>query len=187
MHEQPLRWWLRPVRKVERVGEQSAVVCHWEYISPLSAIFCSVGMLMPPPNGDHAARPVSSYRTIRMFGAPSCALASVYGPQSGLESRTSSLMTPLKGFFDMTWPPVSALLSPLRAHGPEPPRQRTLDCPAGRRFWRPDRLRVNLSKSSLREIASRVAGEEVLLSTYRLALASKSRLGSNLPVNRTGR
>jgi len=72
-------------------------------------------------------------------------------------------MTPLKGFFDMTWPPVSALLSPLRAHGTEPPRQRTLDCPAGRRFWRPDRLRVNLSKSSLREIASRVAGEEVFL------------------------
>jgi hypothetical protein len=25
----PLRWWLRPVRKVERVGEHSAVVCHW--------------------------------------------------------------------------------------------------------------------------------------------------------------
>ena len=22
-------WWLRPVRKVERVGEHSAVVCHW--------------------------------------------------------------------------------------------------------------------------------------------------------------
>jgi len=25
----PFKWWLRPVRMVERVGEQSAVVCHW--------------------------------------------------------------------------------------------------------------------------------------------------------------
>ena len=24
-----LTWWLRPVRNVERVGEHSAVVCHW--------------------------------------------------------------------------------------------------------------------------------------------------------------
>src|SRR5262245_47022376 len=102
MQEQPLRWWLRPVRKVERVGEQSAVVCHWEYINPRSASFCKVGMLIAPPIGDQAARPVSSYRTIRMLGDPSGALASVNGPQSGLESRTSSLMTPLNGFFAIT-------------------------------------------------------------------------------------
>src|SRR5262245_51748286 len=101
IHEQPLRWWLHPVRNVERVGEQSAVVCHCEYISPLSASFCNVGMLIPPPKGDHAARPVSSYRTIRTFGAPSGALVSVNGPQSGFESRTSSLMTPLN-FLAMT-------------------------------------------------------------------------------------
>jgi len=49
---------LRPVRKVERVGEHSAVVCHCEYIKPLSASFCSVGMLIFPPNGDHDASPV---------------------------------------------------------------------------------------------------------------------------------
>src|SRR5215510_5529956 len=114
MHELPLRWWLRPVMKVERVGEHSAVVCHCEYISPRSASFCSVGMLIPPPNGDHADRPVSSYRTIRTFGAPSGALASVYGVQSGLESRTSSLMTPLKGFVGMAWSPVIALRGGLR-------------------------------------------------------------------------
>src|SRR5262245_29039460 len=102
MHEQPLRWWLRPVMKVERVGEHSAVVCHCEYISPRSASFCSVGILMPPPNGDQAASPVSSYRTMRMLGDPSGALASVNGPQSGLESRTSSLMTPLNVFFAIT-------------------------------------------------------------------------------------
>src|SRR5262245_65848911 len=60
MHAQPFRWWLRPVRNVERVGEQSAVVCHCEYLRPWSASFCSVGMLILPPNGDHDASPVSS-------------------------------------------------------------------------------------------------------------------------------
>jgi hypothetical protein len=25
----PFWWWFLPVRKVERVGEHSAVVCHW--------------------------------------------------------------------------------------------------------------------------------------------------------------
>jgi hypothetical protein len=92
---------LRPVRKVERVGEQSAVVCHCEYVNPRSASFCSVGMLIAPPNGDQAERPVSSYSTIRMFGAPCGALGKVNGSQSGLESRTSSLMTPLNGFLAM--------------------------------------------------------------------------------------
>src|SRR5262245_43086927 len=101
MHEHALRWWLRPVRNVERVGEQSAVVCHCEYMRPRSASFCSVGMLMPPPNGDHAASPVSSYRMIRMFGAPFGACANENGSQSGLESRISSLMTPLNRFLAM--------------------------------------------------------------------------------------
>src|SRR5262245_50942214 len=98
MHEQPLRWWLRPVRNVDRVGEHNAVVCHCEYIKPRSASFCSVGMLMPPPNGDHAARPVSSYSTIKILGAPSRAVRNVNGSQSGFESRISSLMTPRNGF-----------------------------------------------------------------------------------------
>src|SRR5262245_31627529 len=70
MHEQPLTWWFRPVRNVDRVGEHNAVVCHCEYINPLSASFCSVGMLILPPNGDHDANPVSSYRMISTFGAP---------------------------------------------------------------------------------------------------------------------
>src|SRR5262245_37064085 len=58
-------------------------------------------MLMAPPNGDQADRPVSSYSTIRTLGAPSGALRSVNGSQSGFESRTSSLITPLNGFFAM--------------------------------------------------------------------------------------
>ncbi len=57
---QRFTWWLRPVRKVDRVGEQSAVVCHCVYMSPPSASRCSVGISMRPPNGDHAASPVSS-------------------------------------------------------------------------------------------------------------------------------
>jgi len=55
-----LTWWLRPVRKIERVGEHSAVVCHWVYARPLSASLSRVGMLMRPPYGDQAAWPVSS-------------------------------------------------------------------------------------------------------------------------------
>src|SRR5215472_15392086 len=103
MHEHALRWWLRPVRNVERVGEQSAVVCHCEYIRPRSASFCSVGMLIPPPIGDHAASPVSSYSTIKMLGDPSGARASMNGSQSGLESRMSSLMTPLNAFLAIAY------------------------------------------------------------------------------------
>lgn len=30
MHAIPLVVWLRPVSSAERVGEQRAVVCHWE-------------------------------------------------------------------------------------------------------------------------------------------------------------
>ena len=29
MHAMLLRVWLRPVRRQDRVGEHSAVVCHW--------------------------------------------------------------------------------------------------------------------------------------------------------------
>jgi hypothetical protein len=36
---------------VERLGEQSAVVCHCAYRKPLSASRCKVGMLIRPPKG----------------------------------------------------------------------------------------------------------------------------------------
>ncbi len=49
MQAMALRWWLRPVRNVDRVGEHSAVVCHCVYVRPRSASFCSVGMLILPP------------------------------------------------------------------------------------------------------------------------------------------
>src|SRR6476659_6049625 len=54
-----------------------------------------VGMLIRPPYGDHAARPVSSYSTSSTLGAPSGAGGSRKGVQSGVESRTSRLTTPL--------------------------------------------------------------------------------------------
>src|SRR5262245_6950718 len=65
-------------------------------------------MLMPPPIGDQAARPVSSYSTIKTLGDPSGARGSMNGAQSGFESRISSLMTPLNagGFFNMLAPGV---------------------------------------------------------------------------------
>ncbi len=56
----PLEWWLRPVRNVERVGEQRAVVCHCAYVRPFRARRSMVGMLIRPPYGDQAACPVSS-------------------------------------------------------------------------------------------------------------------------------
>src|SRR5262245_19296488 len=52
-------------------------------------------MLMRPPNGDHAARPVSSYSTNRMWGEPCGAFVGTIGCQCATESRPSSLMTPL--------------------------------------------------------------------------------------------
>jgi hypothetical protein len=56
----PFEWWLRPVRNVERVGEHSAVVCHWLYVRPFAASRSIVGISMRPPYGDQAAQPVSS-------------------------------------------------------------------------------------------------------------------------------
>jgi hypothetical protein len=49
MFAKPFWWWLRPVRKTERVGEHSAVVCHCVYVRPLSASRCIVGIWMRPP------------------------------------------------------------------------------------------------------------------------------------------
>ena len=40
----PTAWWLRPESIAARVGEQSAVVCHWEYVNPVSASRCIVGI-----------------------------------------------------------------------------------------------------------------------------------------------
>jgi hypothetical protein len=68
-------WWLRPVSMHDRVGPHRAVVCHCEYMRPLSASRCRVGISMRPPNGDQAASPVSSYSTTSTLGAPAGAFS----------------------------------------------------------------------------------------------------------------
>ena len=55
-------------------------------------------MFIAPPKGDHAASPVSSYRTNNMFGESFGALAGTNGSQSATESLTSSFITPLNVF-----------------------------------------------------------------------------------------
>src|SRR5262245_40922177 len=114
MEAKPFWWWLRPVRKHERVGEHSAVVCHCEYVRPLSASRCIVGMLMRPPYGDHAAWPVSSYRTTSTLGAPSGARSARNAGQSPFDSRTSSLISPLNGFAILIPPLPHRLGRPMR-------------------------------------------------------------------------
>jgi hypothetical protein len=44
-----LRVWLRPVSRHERVGEHSAVVCHWLNRTPLAAIRSMFGVAIGPP------------------------------------------------------------------------------------------------------------------------------------------
>src|SRR5262245_2440882 len=76
----------------------------------------------------------------RKFGAPSGAFLGVNGVQSGFESRTSSLTTPLNpdtcGFlveagcdvFSMAQP-MSAAVSPVRKHTIRDPLERSIDPP----------------------------------------------------------
>ena len=44
-----LRVWLRPVSRHERVGEHSAVVCHWVYRTPSAASRSMFGVSTGPP------------------------------------------------------------------------------------------------------------------------------------------
>ncbi len=44
-----LRVWLRPVSRQDRVGEHSAVVCHWVNRTPSPAIRSMFGVSIGPP------------------------------------------------------------------------------------------------------------------------------------------
>jgi hypothetical protein len=44
-----LRVWLRPVSRQERVGEHSAVVCHWVNRTPAAATRSMFGVSTGPP------------------------------------------------------------------------------------------------------------------------------------------
>ena len=60
MHAIPFVVWLRPVSRHERVGEQSAVVWKFVYVSPRSAIRLMFGVSIRPPNDSIAEKPTSS-------------------------------------------------------------------------------------------------------------------------------
>ena len=49
MHAMLFRVWLRPVSRHERVGEQSAVVCHCVYRRPSAARRSMLGVSTGPP------------------------------------------------------------------------------------------------------------------------------------------
>src|SRR5215471_15718877 len=94
----PFVVWLRPVSRHERVGEHSAVVWKFVYVSPRPAIRFTFGVSIIPPNGSIAENPTSSRTTYTTFGAPSGAIGCVYGPQSGTDSVMSTFTTPSNGF-----------------------------------------------------------------------------------------
>src|SRR3954447_25975705 len=93
----PFVVWLRPVIRQDRVGEHRAVVWKFVYVRPLSAIRLMFGVSIRPPNGSIARKPTSSRTMKRTFGASSGGTGCLYGSQSGTESRTSTLTTPLNG------------------------------------------------------------------------------------------
>jgi hypothetical protein len=60
MHAIPLVVWLRPVNRLERVGEHNAVVCQFVYVSPFAASRLMFGVSIIPPHGSIAENPTSS-------------------------------------------------------------------------------------------------------------------------------
>ena len=63
MQPMPLVVWLRPVIRHDRVGEHSAVVWKFVYVSPRSAIRSMFGVSISPPYGSIAEKPTSSSTT----------------------------------------------------------------------------------------------------------------------------
>src|SRR3954452_19776978 len=88
MHAIPFVVWWRPVSRQARVGEQSAVVWKFVYVRPRSAMRLMFGVSISPPNVSIADKPTSSRTMYRTLGAPSGAMACLYGSQSGVESLT---------------------------------------------------------------------------------------------------
>ena len=65
----PTWWWLRPLSRAARVGEQSAVVWKREYFRPVAASRSAVGVCTGPPKALDAPKPTSSSRITSTFGA----------------------------------------------------------------------------------------------------------------------
>src|SRR5262245_16152333 len=91
----PQVWWLRPVKSAARVGEHSAVVWKWLYLTPRLATRSKFGVGIGPPNVLHAPNPVSSLMMSRTFGAPLGAVTP--RGKSGLDSLALRPMTPPNG------------------------------------------------------------------------------------------
>ena len=81
-------WWLRPVSRAVRVGEQSAVVWNWLKRIPSLASRSAVGMRIGPPKALGMPKPMSSMRMMSTLGAPSDAFSSKRG--GGVALRASS-------------------------------------------------------------------------------------------------
>ncbi len=81
-------WWLRPLSRAVRVGEQRAVVWNWLKRSPSLASLSAVGMWMGPPKALGMPKPMSSMRMMSTLGAPLGAFTSKRG--GGVTLRTSS-------------------------------------------------------------------------------------------------
>src|SRR5262245_14382511 len=108
----PHVWWLRPVSSAARVGEQSAVVLNWLYLSPLLATRSKFGVGIGPPNVLAAPKPVSSVMMSRTLGAPLGAVTSL--GKSGVDSLAVRPMTPPNcgaGVGRMAEPPAGGRVS----------------------------------------------------------------------------
>jgi hypothetical protein len=66
MHAKPLVVWLRPVNRLERVGEHNAVVWKLVYISPRSAIRLMFGVSISPPYGSRPSVTLARCPTARI-------------------------------------------------------------------------------------------------------------------------
>src|SRR5262245_53113361 len=106
----PQVWWLRPVSSAARVGEHSAVVLNWLYLTPLAATRSKLGVGIGPPKVLVAPKPVSSVMMSRTLGAPLGAVTPT--GKSGLDSLALRPMTPPNGASGtgrIGEPPVGAL------------------------------------------------------------------------------
>src|SRR5262245_60800725 len=88
-------WWLRPVIRAARVGEQSAVVWKRLYLSPRLASLSNVGVGIGPPKVLDAPNPTSSVMMSKTLGAPLGGLTSL--GKSGFEVLAIRSISPLNG------------------------------------------------------------------------------------------
>src|SRR5512133_2351662 len=95
----PTVWWLRPVSKAALVGAHRAVVWKRLYFRPFPASRSAVGVAHGPPNALEAAKPTSSSRMTRTFGAPSGGRSGSIGGNVASGSLASRGRSPSYGRF----------------------------------------------------------------------------------------